>query len=561
MMLLKRLWRRDSDESGQVTAMVVGLITVLLLAAAVAVLAVSTNVSSSRMTDEQEVARTTAAGAAQIFVAALDETSGFPGNAALTPPTTVFPTALKTAPSKWYSIKSSGLTTKACGEKITATCVKFKDRLEQLTNSVGGTAYEINLQITVRTDCLTPGTPPLGCQMSRLEERIAPRLFTNYLEFDNSELLDPPQVLAEGTSYTAWYGTCTTAGVLKYDTAVVTTTHSAICLIPAYIPTDSITGPVATNDKTIYVCGNLTRQPLFGGLPQATGTPPVTEYPVPGTGQSCTGTHPAGASVPASALPSPDAILPTLATSENRLSSGSHIELCGTGSKNYYVKSATCETGQKVTWPQNGVIYVTGTAYVSGSVCQSGITVFATHNVYVDNNLINEGLGTASCETALTVAHERGGSIGLIAGRSVIVEPAHTGTTLVCWTSQGGDCQVIDAAVMALGGMTSNTSKKALPEATSSALGGGFYETGWSKYNCSSSCVIFFDGSITENFRGAFGGYEAQSTGPRLVKGLAAEFEYAPSLASDPPPYFFKPVSGFWAQEGEVYTGALETRS
>lgn len=621
-----------NSEAGQALAMVVALVALIITASAISVIALAGSVTSARISSNEEIARASAVGAARIFSAALDSTTFFPPPGTATVATNVYPKGLTVTPAKWYEMGPSGLT--SCTETTKALeipCIRITDRVQKLSytapGSNGTTAlaspYAINLQVTVRSSCLKPGNPPVGCQLNRLEERIAPRMFTDYVEFDNSELLDPLLVVQgyPSISYTSWYQHCTNAGVVKSDvtssiiqgsgTSLTAGPYAHTCLVPAYLGPDAyshapgttsgdvLNGPIGTNDATIFVCGHGSTQPKFDERPVASGTLPrhigaTAEYPLPaGGGTRCTGTPPAGKIEGKTVLPHSDFIYKTIATPADTYTSSTYIALCGTLSTNTYAATGhrghggpevTCSRHTQKPWPATGVIYVNGTAYVSGTICQSGVTIAATGNIVIVNDLINERLdGYTTCA----------GSIGLVANRAVVITPGETGEhcpktgigpcsgnpsgktpRILCWQNSLGlpGCQIVEAAVMALGDNTGHT--KVPAPATRALLGGSFYERGWGSLlppetvakkttgtlSCGSgvSCIMQFIGSITENFRGAFASYTETTKGPVLATGIAKSITFDPVLATQQPPYFLHPLAGIWQQEGLTYTGALQ---
>jgi hypothetical protein len=596
----------EDNEAGQALAVVILLVAVLIVAASVGVIAVTRSGATSRLASDRQVAQGAAQSGAELFFVSLNNGGAFPPAGTAQSARNVYPVGLagNITSTAWYQLTGTGLA--ACPATLTATCIQITDALQQITNSATSSPpYLINVQVDARTNCRS-GTvaAPTGCALARLEQRISPRQFTNYMEFDNSEFLDPQLYGQQGGTYQSWYTSCTSGGTAIGDvTAANNSLVSSICQVPAYLgpsayyntagtSSGDVLGPIATNDQAVYICGTgptQAGQPLFNATPQATGsnsTLPqvVQEYPVPLTStnaQACTGApvNP-GQAVAASGLPLSTSPLAQIASSQDTFSSATNIVLSGSTTPSASTYSSNPQNGTPVTaskWPATGVIYVNGNAYVSGAACQ-GVTVAASGNIYIVNNIINQRLHATGTGCA--------GSIGLVAGGSVVVQPAFVGqvctttgpctgtatsTQIQCWTDSYAECQVVDAAVMALG-YAGGTS---LPAPTSAPGGGSFYLQGWNtdippqgalptgggQPTCGTSgedCALVFTGSITEAFRGAFGVY-ATSTGTAIVgTGINKQFSFDTSLVSSQPPYFLTPVSGIWQRTGTTYSGGLQ---
>jgi hypothetical protein len=509
---------------------VILLIAVLIVATSVGVVAVARSSVVSRGATDKQVAMSAASSGADLFYAALNSAGNgaFPSattgagaacfNGSSQPQVCVdqYPTTLDDSTgaavtsSSWYTMSSSGLVNCATApQAITTTCLNFTDVLAPLSSATkgaytAGSAFEINLQVDAKSNCRVgswTGSTQTGCALSRVEQRLTPRQFTNYLEFDGSELLDPWLFAQSGGSYPNWYSSCTSSGTLLGDADLANNTTTAsgasasvqdTCVVPAYLGPSSYTqvtgsplgdttnGPLATNDQTFFTCGTSGNFPSFNGSVQSTNTssahPGVVQaYPVPQA--SSVGTCQSGGSyntqtVAASPLPQAVSSLASDAASQDVYTPGGgaeEITLAGTSTSSQNYISQLWGTSSTTTnpWPATGVIYVNGNAYVSGTSC-SGVTIAASQNIYIVDNVTNGRLlGTAGCN----------GSVGLVAGGSVVVIPALVGQTcpttlaagacsgaatanqIECWVppNNDGNCQTIQAAVMALGSASGGT--------------------------------------------------------------------------------------------------------
>lgn len=549
------------DEPGQALAIVVAIVTVILLACSVVVTAVTSAGKAAHSNSDLQVTQTTAEAAANYFYAALENTPGW--SPAIQP--NQFPGSMFSGYSagSWVEISGAGLT--SCPSPQ-ATCVSFADSLQQLPYSAPGGAatapFAVALQVDVRANCRFAGAH--GCAVSRLVERITPIQYLDYLDFTGSQLLDPALATQGSETYATWFSDCTNGGTggtttPLADSAVVAGANAAQCPIPAYVgPTayaasDQISGPVGTNDSTIYVCGtadSAAGQPSFTVPPQATSATPTAEYPLPSltSPAGCSGTAPAGTSVAATPLPTSTSNLAAIAAAQDTYSTSTTLVLNGTSSASSYTANGVTKP-----WPATGVIYVDGDVHVKGTVCEP-VTVAAAGSVYIDGNL------SYSCSAAST---------GLIADNAVVVQPTiGASNQITCWASPvDGQCMTVDAAVMALGDSD-------LPASSGTPLGGSFYLQGWNSYlppdgtlsgttdQCTGSvtvCALVFDGSVSEAFRGAFGQYKFTSTTTSVLEtGITKQFSFDTTLVDRQPPYFLEPNSSTWQRAGATFSGALQ---
>ena len=490
-----------SDERGVIMITVIILCTIMLAVTALTVVAVASSSTQSQYVTSKQVAQATAQTGADLLFSALNATPSFPGTACTSSLCSdIFPLNISISPQSWYEVSSTGLSpcpTSSTGSGFsatttTATCLQYSDQLAKITysNTTGtgpqsGNPYVISLQVTVRTNCRIAGTTPTGCTYARLSQRIQPRQFSNYAQYTNSEMLDPSLAQNSYTTYESWYNSCTTGGSVKADTTVHGTSSglNAVCPGPSHlnapsannnIYADTVNGPIATNDQTIFWC-DVPGAPLNATVtPQAASLIPVTEDLVPSNpqgGSLCSGTPPTGTTRADSALPISATSLAQYASSNDTYTSDTFIALCGSsgGGNSTYLSTSKWSNGTSCSapsgaasnaWPATGVIYVSGNAYVSGQAC-SGVTIAASGNIYIDNTLTsfrNHGVSSITCP----------GSIGLVSSNSVIVKPAYVGQTcqnqgpcfgsaspaqtMQCWpTTYDSNCMEIDAAIMALG--------------------------------------------------------------------------------------------------------------
>lgn len=118
----------------------------------------------------------------------------------------------------------------------------------------------------------------------------------------------------------------------------------------------------------------------------------------------------------------------------------------------------TVDDGPARPWPTTGVLYVYGTATLSGEACLP-VTVGASGAIDIVGNLFR----APDCPRAV---------IGLVAGSQVTVVPATVHDQIACWPKPvAGQCMTVQAAVMALGASD-------LPE-NGSPSGGSFNLEGW----------------------------------------------------------------------------------
>lgn len=553
---------RSNTESGQALAIVVGIIAIMIMASAVVVDSVTSAGHASRQNTDVQIAQTTAEAGAAYFYAALEATPRWTPTIA----TNQFPGTMFGGyrPGNWVQLNGAALV--PCPSPL-ASCVSFADNLQALPFTAPGgsatTPFAIVIQVDARTNCRFAGAA--GCSRSRLVQRITPRQYLDYLDFTGSQLLDPALVVDSGASYSTWFASCTNQGASGAvsplsDASLANSQSASTCPIPAYIgpttyaPADQIDGPIATNDAKIYVCGttnSAASQPAFTVPPQATSSTPTAQYPVPGTNSpaGCSGPAPPGTTLPATPLPSSSSDLTVIAASQDRYRATTTLVLDGNSSSSSYTANGTTKS-----WPATGVIYVAGDAYVQGTVCQP-VTLAASGNIYITGNL------TYSCPNAST---------GLIADNAVVAVPSTTSANqITCWANpDAGQCMTVDAAVMALG-------TNDLPPETGTPAGGSFYLQGWDTLlppdgsingttdQCTgaiSVCALVFDGSITEQFRGAFGQYAFSSpTASLLTTGIAKQFVFDTGLAVRQPPYFLEPTTSTWQRAGATFSGALQS--
>ncbi len=447
----------------------------------------------------------------------------------------VFPPDLTYTPSTWVQLVNGGLAPCTAQTPVTATCMEIRDSLQSDADSPPGVSlYEIVGTVDVRTNCRTGswdqsvGQPTAGnCVYARALERFAPRQYTNYLNFTSSELLDPALVASGGISYSTWNSLCTQLVGGTYQPLLDNTGtpggssgvlgNPSVCQVPSYLgatpayPGDSLNGTVATNDATVYSCGNGSAQPSFVGI-QATSSTPSAEYPsatyTGSNGSStCSGTAPHGTQVAASPLPQTvsslgcvaaigDSLPPTstgycgVAMGSGSSSTLVSITLSGSGpTSSTYSYSYSTNGGQTwssvVTqpgWPSNSVIFVDGTVLVQGETCLP-LTIGSAGSIVITGNLYYN----PECSRAV---------LGLVASNAVTVQPTVVNNQIQCWPNPvNGQCMTIQAAVMALG--VGDT-----PSPSGQPAGGSFSLTGWNLYappnGLSSGSLPNYDTTISQ---------------------------------------------------------------
>jgi alpha-tubulin suppressor-like RCC1 family protein len=486
------------DEEGWLAALAVVIIAVLMVAAAVTTISVGTSDTAARRNSDALVARTSALSGADLFFSSIQAVSatswlptcpaGIGSGTSCSDHYDVFPPSLSAvANGAWNEIEGGGLAT-CTGTTSETTCIQMHDTLEPDPASPPGVdLYEITLQVTAATNCRSgswgtvqdPATPT-DCVSSRVLQRFTPRQYANYLDYTGSELLDPKLYQENGGSYQTWLTTCTTKPTTGSPPQPIPDTLAAaskpnVCVTPAYLgagtiagsttsyPGDTVDGPVATNDQTVYSCNDSSSPPSISEI-EAVGTKPSSELPtsVTGTSAPCAGPAPSGttaaASLPpndASSLASDTAVQDTYGSASSPVNDT--ISFTGTStsaaSNTYSVNGGLPEP-----WPSSGVIYVYGNVQVSGEVCRP-VTLGATGSISIVGNLYYN----ATCERAVT---------GLVAGNGVTVVPTTAHNQITCWPEPvKSQCMTIQAAVIALGAADLPT--------TGSPGGGSFNLSGW----------------------------------------------------------------------------------
>jgi hypothetical protein len=281
---------------------------------------------------------------------------------------------------------------------------------------------------------------------------------------------------------------------------------------------DVVSGPIRTNDRNLVVCGN----PRFTDSVETTG--PGSWRPKSETG--CTGSVPTftvGASV-SPALPLPTsrsfAVATELAPPAFRFCGDATIVVAGDVLDVTSTSSGSCDgdhrgaTASDLRFPDTGVIYVSGTATVSGLV-DGQLTVFAGGDIVVPADLTYADAGSQSDDV-----------VGLLARNHIRIS--------------GYDAQrdrTVHGALL--------------------AAEGTIYAEAWSSGAVAGAApTLHVRGSLTSEYRGVFGGYSSYDG--TTVSGYRKDFVYDARLRSIQPPYFLEPVSSSWQRVDltEVHAGA-----
>jgi hypothetical protein len=484
-----------ADEQGWLAALAIVVIAVLMIAGSVTTVSVESSASAARRNADLLLARAAALSGAELFASSIEAvpaTTWLPQCPSDQPPSTcaaqadIFPTSLAAvAHGVWFHLVGGGaLPCTMTSTPTTATCIRLRDTLERDPDAPPGVSlYQITLQVDAVSNCRSGtwpsssgGATPVGCEYARLLQRFSPRQYSNYLDFTGSELLDPALYAQDGGNVRAWLATCTHGSPLEplADT-VAAAAFSTVCATPAYLgagvlagsstssPGDTLDGPVATNDQTIYSCNVASAPPDIADI-EAVSAVPSAELPrtVTRIASPCAGPPPPGSTEASSPPPASNDTLAAAALSQDRFGSPSApvdvtVDLdgaAGTGGVNTY----TVDGGPGRAWPATGVIYVFGDVAVAGSSCLP-VTLGASGSIAIVGNLSYD----PACPDAVT---------GLVATEGVTVVPTMEGNQITCWPAPvDRQCMTVQAAVIALGADD-------LP-VTGTPGGGSFSLAGW----------------------------------------------------------------------------------
>jgi Tfp pilus assembly protein PilX len=325
------------------------------------------------------------------------------------------------------------------------------------------------------------------------------------------------------------------------------------CVEIQFADGDAINGPLHTNDESLLVCGS----PRFGREKLQDGTPGMTDSievsgVAPGyvSNGGCTMTPkiftPTGKfSVLTETMDMPESNqeLVSVATAGGTVYSGKtiiHLRNNVMDVTNYATGSAVTRTD--VSWPGNGVLYVTnngscngeiptdadydegngcGNVYVSGAY-SSSLTIAAANDVIV-RPTIGATLTGRSSNANLTQNTGSDAVLGLIANNFVRVgHKVNRGSPCSNFNSTNEptvrDVR-IDAAMMSL-----------------------LHSFTVDNYDCGLSGTLTVNGAIVQRFRGAVG----TVNGGTISTGYVKNYWYDDRLRYRSPPYFLNPLKSKW---------------
>ena len=587
---MKSLVQREHGEEGFAMYVAVIVAMLLFLIAGSALQMTVGNLSNSREANDQFATHIGAEAGADEFYAALNADVASLGNwDSVREALSQMNGVNDESPSYWAQVTEAE--PEACLNALTGVCYHisadlFENDFTSAQAASGGGAGGLML-VTVQavTDCpqtaIAQASDAKQCVMSTVEERLAQRNFFDYLYFDNYETLDP--ALYPIDNYTQQWAV---ANCEKYLSG-----RNGNCKIAALLGSsadqkdpDIIDGPIHTNDSTFYYCNNVEFNmdginptivvPQYNGEPaqvESTGDgagltaecSPMQSLPVMNTDAPVM--WPAQPSIASSTLAqiaNPQDQYPEAAQSGdtfitlNGSSGGGSTEQNNTYSVAYGASEQTGPTTAYTThaWPATGLIYVSGDVFVRGEACLP-VSVASTGSIYVDGDLVdqancNASIGLEANNAVIVTSHDRanaysssetmfvGEDTGTCAAAAsagrLHADPYDTSTYLVN-TCEG---RTIDAAILALGANEQG--------GKGGAAGGSFYVQGWDTAQLcwASSCsgsehYLNMDGSVTSQYRGAYGAYEQDND--KLTSGWLKNFTYDQDLQNTEPPYFLQP--------------------
>lgn len=426
-------------------------------------------------------------------------------------------------PNVWETITPAGQVA-ACPGTGSTPCFELASNVTA-GSQTGNDPAEAVYQVVGETGC---GKSPTLCAKVGYQAELVHNDYVGYLMFDNYETL-APSLYPNG--YPSGQG-CTS------DEQSGGPLFSSGCLYPAYYGNTSqnvFDGAIRTNASFLVFCGDPTVQSAtvnrYPGdtatsFPQAPGcsAPPGTVYP----------------SQSASDLPFPT---PTDLTTLEQIAG----TVTGSGGDTTIVASPSglSVDGTAEAYPQSGVVYVDGTATVSG-VVSGGLTVVASQDVVVSSNLT---YGCPSGDTA--VSSDVWTSAGLPSSvDTACTSPSGVTTQNLTGLIAGGNVELdwqdgadlqVDAAMLADSGTVFTPGFDTDADTDSSpitASGSG-----------SGPAYLGVFGAIAENYRGGFGAYDETSGTAdfgSIVYGYGEDFVYDSRLLTSQPPWFITPKASPW---------------
>jgi hypothetical protein len=324
------------------------------------------------------------------------------------------------------------------------------------------------------------------------------------------------------------------------------------CVDISFASTDTINGPLHTNDESVLLCGSTTfgRETLKNGEDGKTDAIEVSG-PAPGyVGNSCIPTpkiwSPSRKFSPDTEtmdMPDSNQELVNVASSGGRLYSGKTIiRLKGsTMDVTNYAANGTATTTTDVAWPANGVLYVANNGACNGEI--------PTDADYDESVVCGNAYVSGNYNKPLTIA----------AGNDVIVRPT-IGATLLN-KSKDSDIKLDGGSDAVLGLIANNfvrvghrvnrsncTNYSSVDEPTitdvriDAAIMSLLHSFTVDNYNCGRSGTLTVNGAIVQRFRGAVG--TGNSGG--ISTGYAKDYWYDDRLRYRSPPYFLNPLKSKW---------------
>jgi Tfp pilus assembly protein PilX len=344
--------------------------------------------------------------------------------------------------------------------------------------------------------------------------------FIDFLYFTDFETLDPYAYPTGGTYDPTWAAN---------NCAVYRPSRSTNCQDPDFIDSDSINGPLKTNDS-ISVCGS----PDFG---RDANDDIELNGDSPGWVSGCSGAAPNFKGVvdwPAGQLPMPQSNAQLEASADpsyvfngetKLVFNGTTVSVTNNGTTTsmpmppagvIYVNSTSCNVGYSRQQTYTASSYMSnpgcGNAWISGTY-NSDITIGADNDIVVTDDFKSNNLSTVLG--------------GLVANNFVrVFHPANSfgtngfgGTT--CTNDSGGPgAMEIDAAIL--------------------ALNHSFITDNW--YCGSPLGTLTVKGAIAQKYRGTVGTH----SGGTVVSGYSKAYSYNDTLRYREPPFFINPTESAW---------------
>ena len=398
-------------------------------------------------------------------------------------------------------------------------CPDFNTTCYQLVVHYRSSPESAVVQSTARTYC-RGDTTGSGCVYARSEQTLRRRQFFDYLYFSNREALDPlitpSSPLGPGSSFEQT--NCT--GLFPRPSGCLDVAYQA-----RQVGSDLVDGPVHTNDSAVLVCGN----PHFKDTVEATGysgSSGTTAWTTPNT-TGCTGanSNPVFDKAPT--------VVSAISIPQSRTSLGTAAAVAGTKwsyvgtvtiTANGSTLSVSCSgsscptTGSTLAYPDGRVIFVDGTAVVSGTVV-GGLSIVSQCSTGTPGV---GGCGDIQIPADLTVNSLAANSpdiVGLNALGSVVIT-----------NYNGAADRTVDAAML--------------------AVSHSVYVAGWQTGLFTSPVpTLHVTGALDGAWRGAYGGYNPDGN---LASGYTKDFHFDRRLQRIQPPYFLQPVAASWARVDEV---------